>query len=144
MGWGNSPAYFCPASETTQDVTETLAATKPQGLLEEHPLEGMLLRPQDWPKWEMGEATSAEFTKLLEVYIDDFIQLAQTTDPNKRVSGHDGKDPVNSQDKLAQGDRPWALRKEILCWVFDGARRCIELPPDKVTNYNRNPQGSCA
>jgi hypothetical protein len=26
-----------------------------------------------------------------------------------------------------------ALRKEILGWVFDGARCCIKLPADKVT-----------
>jgi hypothetical protein len=120
MGWCNSPAYFCAASETARDVAESLAA-KPEGLLEEHPLEGMLLRPQDWPEWEM-EATSAKFTKLLEVYSDDFIQLAQTTDPNKlrhlsravlrgihsvfppmRLSGqHDGEDPSPRRNSLKE------------------------------------------
>ena len=51
--------------------------------------------------------------------------------PPPAVTGHDGEDPV-SQKKLAQGDGLWAIRKEILGWVFDGAKRCIELPPDKV------------
>jgi hypothetical protein len=148
MGWCDSPAYFCAASETARDVKKL--AAKPEGSLDVHPLEGMLLRPQDWPELEI-EQTSVKFTKLLEVYIDDFIQLAQTTDPNKlrhlsravrhgihsvfpptKVSGHTGEDPV-SQKKLEHGDGLWALRKEILGWVFDGARRCIERPSDKVT-----------
>jgi hypothetical protein len=77
--------------------------------------------------------------------------LAQTTDPDKlrhlsravlhgihsvfppptAVNGHVGEDPV-SQKKLEQGDGLWAVRKDILGWVFDGAKRCIELPQDKV------------
>jgi hypothetical protein len=28
----------------------------------------------------------------------------------------------------------WETRKEILGWVFDGARRCIELPPGEKIN----------
>jgi hypothetical protein len=86
----------------------------------------------------------------MEVYIDDFIQLAQTTDPTQlehlsrailhgihsvfpplSVTGHDGGDPV-SLKKLNQGDGLWETRKEILGWVFDGARRCIELPSEKI------------
>jgi hypothetical protein len=148
MGWCDSPAYFCAASETARDVADNLAETPP-GSLPAHPLEGFLIRPQDWPKDTLAQ-TSEKFTRLMEVYIDDFIQLAQTTDPDKllhlsravlhgihsvfpppAVTGHDGEDPV-SQKKLAQGDGLWAIRKEILGWVFDGAKRCIELPPDKV------------
>jgi hypothetical protein len=81
MGWCDSPAYICAASETARDVAETFAA-QPEGSLAEHPLEGMLLRPQDWPELEI-EQTSDNITKLLEVYLDDFIQLAQMTDPHK-------------------------------------------------------------
>jgi hypothetical protein len=44
---------------------------------------------------------------------------------------HAGEDPVSIK-KLKQGDGLWATRKELLGWVFDGAKRCIELPPDKV------------
>jgi len=86
----------------------------------------------------------------MEVYVDDFIQLAQTTDPTKLlhlsravlhaihlvfpplgITGHDGEDPV-SLKKLKQGEGLWEAWKEILGWVFDGARWCIELPEDKV------------
>jgi hypothetical protein len=51
--------------------------------------------------------------------------------PPPAVTGHAGEDPV-SLKKLTQGDGLWAVRKELLGWVFDGARRCIELPIDKV------------
>jgi hypothetical protein len=148
MGWCDSPAYFCAASETARDVADQLADT-PEGSLAEHPLEGFLLRPQDWPENAMEE-TAEKFTRLLEVYIDDFIQLAQTTDPKKlrhlaravlqgihsvfpppAVTGHAGEDPVSIK-KLKQGDGLWETRKELLGWVFDGAKRCIELPQDKV------------
>ena len=42
MGWCNSPAYFCTASKTTQDVSVTLA-TQPMGSLSSHPLENHLV-----------------------------------------------------------------------------------------------------
>jgi len=148
MGWCDSPAYFCAASETARDVADKLA-DKPIGSLAAHPLEDMLLRPQDWPEDEL-EMHSQAFVRLMEVYVDDFIQLAQTTDPTKLlhlsrailhaihsvfpppgITGHDGEDPV-SLKKLKQGKGLWEARKEILGWVFDGARRCIELPEDKV------------
>jgi hypothetical protein len=92
----------------------------------------------------------------MEVYIDDFIQLAQTTDPNQllhlsrailhgihlvfpppSITGHEGEDPV-SLKKLRQGDGMWETRKELLGWVFDGARWCIKLPPNKVASITED------
>jgi hypothetical protein len=148
MGWCDSPAFFCAASETARDVAEDLSAT-PVGSLKPHALEGLLLHPAEWPTDGM-EAQAAKFVHLIEVYVDDFIQLAQTTDPQQlehlsrailhaihsvfpppEVTGHAGEDPVSIK-KLKQGDGLWATRKELLGWVFDGAKRCIELPADKV------------
>jgi hypothetical protein len=148
MGWCDSPAFFCAESKTARDVTEELAA-EPVGYLPTHPLEGMLLHPAEWPEATIEQAAN-KFLHLIEVYVDDFIQLAQTTDPQQlehlsrailhgihsvfpppAVTGHAGEDPVSIK-KLKQGDGLWATRKELLGWVFDGARRCIELPPDKV------------
>jgi hypothetical protein len=144
MGWCDSPAYFCAASETARDVAEDLAAA-PVGTLPAHPLEGMLLNLSEWPE-ECIEEYSPPFTHLMEVYINNFIQLAQTMDvhqlehlsramlhaihsvfPPPTITGHTGEDPISIK-KLKQGDGLWAVRKEILGWVFDGARRCIELP----------------
>jgi chorismate mutase len=78
------------------------------------------------------EETAEKFTRLLEVYIDDFIQLAQTTNPEKLlhlartvlhgihsvfpspvVTGHAGEDAVSIKN-LKQGDGLWATRKELL------------------------------
>ena len=72
------------------------------------------------------EELAEKIAHLLEVYIDNFIQLAQTTDPNKlrhlvravlqgihsvfpplAVTGHAGEDPVSIK-KLKQGDGLWA------------------------------------
>jgi hypothetical protein len=148
MGWCDSPSFFCAASETARDITEELAA-RPSGSLPPHPLEHWLLPPAKWPDDAM-EAHAENFLRLMEVYVDDFIQLAQTTDPTQlehlarailhgihsvfpppAVTGHAGEDPV-ALKKLKQGDGLFATRKEILGWIFDGARRCIELPVDKV------------
>ena len=145
MGWCDSPAYFCAASEMAHNVAETLAAT-PMGSLDMHPLESFLIPLEEWLEATL-EGNSENFTHLLEVYIDDFIQLLQTTNPNQlahlspallhaihtmflphEVMGHAGEDPA-SLKKLQQGD---GTQKEILGWVFDGARHCIELPEAKV------------
>jgi hypothetical protein len=148
MGWCDSPAYFCAASETARDVADELAQ-QPTGSLPEHPLEGYLIPPGEWPADDV-EAHADTFVQLLEVYVDDFIQLAQTEDrsqlehlsrailhaihavfPPPTITNHAGEDPI-ALKKLKQGDGLWTVRKEILGWVFDGARRCIELPPEKV------------
>jgi hypothetical protein len=142
------PSIFCAASETARDVGDNMA-DKPLGSLPQHPLEEWMecteeiVQPPEW-------TPSEQYLRLMEVYVNDFIQLAQTTDPNQlrhlsrailhgvhlvfpppSVTGHVGKDPV-SMKKLAQGDGRWATRKEILGWIFDGVNRTIELPPDKV------------
>ena len=37
-----------------------------------------------------------------------------------------------SYNKLLEGEGEWDIRKETLGWIFDGARRCIELPPKNL------------
>ena len=89
------------------------------------------------------------FFHMLEIYCDDFIALAQTSDPAKLLhlsrallhgihsvfppptaSGHVGQDPV-SEKKLMEGDGQWEVRKEVLGWMLDGGTRCIELARKK-------------
>ena len=50
--------------------------------------------------------------------------------PPSEVSGHSEGDPVSNK-KLLEGEGEGDVRKEILGWVFDGRRRCIELPTTK-------------
>ena len=92
---------------------------------------------------------AASFLQLLEVYVDDCLQLAQTKDPAvlrhygrailhgihsvfppPAISGHSGGDPA-SLKKLKAGEGLWEVRKEILGWMMDGATRCIELAEKK-------------
>ncbi|KAL7535679.1 hypothetical protein ACHAXR_009955 [Thalassiosira sp. AJA248-18] len=91
----------------------------------------------------------AKFLQLLEVYVDDFIQLAQTSDRNALlhcsrallhgihsvfppldITSHSGEDPI-SLKKMLEGEGLWEVRKEILGWIMDGATRCIELAEKK-------------
>ena len=154
MGWALSPPFFCAASETARDVAasyvhETLGALPP------HPLEAMTMPTDDDLKFVLPDLSqaagkdSASFLHLLEVYVDDFIQIVQSNDPNvlrhcsravlhaihsvfppPAITGHNGEDPISIK-KLKELEGLWEVRKEILGWVFDGATRCIELSATK-------------
>jgi hypothetical protein len=92
MGWTNSPAFFCAASETACNVEEMLAR-EPQGSLPPHVLEPFMLPSDKWPSQtpspgnpqdgQGNEKAVEDFLYLLESYVDDFIGLAQTTDEAK-------------------------------------------------------------
>ena len=93
----------------------------------------------------MSGPQASQFLQLLEVYVDDYLHLVQSTDhtvlrhcsrallhgihgvfPPPAISGHGGVDPV-SLKKLKAGEGLWETRKDILGWMRDGATRCIEL-----------------
>ena len=86
---------------------------------------------------------------MLEVFCDNFIHMAQTSDPAQllhlsralmngihgvfpppQVPGHNGQYPI-SKKKLESGKGQWAVRKEVLGWMVDGATQCIEMARDK-------------
>ena len=148
MGWCESPPFFCAASETARDVAH-LMALRP--FLPAHPLESLTLAPSDFSILSIDQARETPATHLFEVYIDDFIGVVQTHEPNELrhfsrallhgihtvfpppgVAGFTGDEPV-SMKKLLSGEGVWHTRKEILGWMFDGHSRCIELPSDKRT-----------
>jgi hypothetical protein len=160
MGWKHSPPFFCTASETGRSVAQSLLQRR-TGTLPKHPLEHLMmddiapgllqpvLKNHDLP----SQVEAEKVTSLLEVYIDDFIGLIHATDPDlvwhysrallhgihsvfplSEVSGHHGGDPI-SRKKMLAGDGVWAVRKEIIGWMFDGTSRTIELPPDKFENF---------
>ncbi len=144
MGWALSPPILCAASETARDVGEHLVQ-EPVGTLPEHPLEELTM-PEEVQLPRIGSAEEGSaFLHMLEVFVDDFIQLAQTTDeealrhcsravlhgihcvfPPPSITGHNGEDPV-SKKKLLKGKGVWDVRKNNLGWVMDGATMCIEL-----------------
>ena len=119
MGWVLSPPFFCAASETARDVA-ALYAAEPLGSLPQHPLEDMMMPSEEdelfWLPEEkyMSGKGAGSFLHLLGVYVDDFIQMAQTKDeetlrhlsrallhgihsvfPPPDVTGHNGADPVS-------------------------------------------------
>jgi hypothetical protein len=91
----------------------------------------------------------ADLFKLLEVYVDDFIGVLHSDDLEvlrhatramlhaihsvfpPPASGLPDDDPISFK-KLIAGDGVWAVRKEILGWIFDGILRTMELPPEKI------------
>jgi hypothetical protein len=95
------------------------------------------------------ETHKSDLFKLLEVYVDDFIGMVHSDDLEvlrhatramlhaihsvfpPPASGIPEDDPI-SYKKLLAGDGIWAVRKEILGWIFDGILRTMELPPEKI------------
>ena len=86
--------------------------------------------------------------QLLEVYIDDFIGMIQSTDkeqllkftrailqgiteifPPPEETGSVMGPPISPKKLEEEG--PWEARKEILGWLLDGIARTIQLPPEK-------------
>ena len=159
MGWCQSASYFCAASKTACDISKTLAKQQP-GSLPVHPLENYLLPPA-LTMADQNSTKVQEFLHLLKVYINDFIQLAQCTDPTQllhlscailhgihsvfpppSVTGSTEEDPI-ALKKLLQGDGLWHTHKEILGWVFDSINCCIALPPDKHDHIQTKLHALC-
>ena len=160
MGWKLSPPYFCAATETARDVAQVML-DNPTNTLPHHPLEQHMLpvTTKNWlearTNWtaeqtSTNDAPGTNLNQLLEVYMDDFIGLVQSNNhpsllhfsrailhgihsvfPPPSITHHSGADPI-SEKKLEAGDGLWEVRKEILGWIFDGVKRTIELPPEKV------------
>ena len=86
---------------------------------------------------------------MLELFCDDLIHMTQkiytsqllylsrtlqhgihSVFPTPHVSGNNGRYPI-SMKKLESGEGQWAVRKEVLGWMVDGATWCIKLAWDK-------------
>jgi len=146
MGWCESPAFFCSASETARDIAQTLRDNNTP--LQEHPLENLCMpKPGTLPTIRDQDTTN--LIQLLEVYVDDFIGLIQAPThqqlqhftrailhaihrifPPAAITKNPNDEPI-ALKKLAQGDGLWASQKEILGWLFDGLARTISLPTEK-------------
>jgi hypothetical protein len=147
MGWTDSLPFFCGASETAEDIGKDLI-NGPIGSLQAHVLEPFMFpsemmeelaaNPQDGI--DLNTEHVEKFCWLLETFVDDFINVAQTTDetelwhhmgavleaihsifPPPLVTGHNRDEPISIK-KLLEGDGAWSARKEILGWIFDGVR----------------------
>jgi hypothetical protein len=151
MGWSESPPFFCAATETARDIIDEKMRNETP--LPEQPMENIMM-DIDWSTIEQPhkqlstEKDKRDFLQLIEVYIDDFIGVIQSTNethlrqfsrqildgitkvfPPPELSGSKMSHPV-SEKKLIE-DGIWNTRKEILGWLFDGMARTIELPQRK-------------
>ena len=139
MGWTLSPCFFHVASEIACDIAESYTHGR-VGTLPEHPFEGStiseLLGLENAIMWDTNECNKfltlleeKSFWTMLEIFCDDFIHIAQTSDPAQflhlsrellhrihsvfpptKVSGHNGQDPI-SKNKLDSGEGQWAVKK---------------------------------
>ena len=69
MGWTESPAYFCAATETGRDLIQYLADNRVE--LPQHPLEEFLI--PDPPAKASGQKLREQDQRLIQVYVDDYI-----------------------------------------------------------------------
>jgi hypothetical protein len=146
MGWNESPAYFCAATETTRDISQAWIDQKtelPPHLMEPFtvPASNARCQTSKGPEWQMPA-----------VYVDDFLvaavenkagtllnQTARATlhaihsvfPPPTAADPPGTKDPI-SEKKLGKGDARWATVKEILGYELDGIHRTIKLPDQKA------------
>jgi hypothetical protein len=145
MGWNESPAYFCAATETARDIAQAWIDQDTE--LPEHPME-----PDTRPALPPRRQTSGKAKyQMSAVYVDDFLQAAvedregQLLEKAGRATLHaihsifpaptaddapGTKDPI-SEKKLKKGDAQWDPTKEILGYELNGKDRTIRLPQSK-------------
>ena len=81
IGWAESLPFFCAAAETARDVADTYTSER-VGTLPEHPFEEKTMPKEDETDTRLPNVAAMSgkakktFLQLLEVYVDDFIQLA--------------------------------------------------------------------
>jgi hypothetical protein len=134
MGWVESPAYFCVASETARDVASWYIGS---GLAREsdhkflhHAMDG------DEVAHLPLKTPGAELKYFLDVYVDDFIPMAIATSKeqlahvaNAVLHGIHAVFPADAQPeadpvsykKLLKHDGQLALHKDLLGFTFNGA-----------------------
>ena len=160
MGWKNSPAYFCTATETTLElVRRLLALTANTALMDRHRHETFDGRA---PGSGSRPATMATALILLRVFVDDFLGAVglppgctmadevlrwvtrgtmhgiHAVFPPTDVTGHTGGKDSISEKKLKKGDATWETGKTMLGLYIQGAPgadRTVGLPPEKTELY---------
>ena len=146
MGWIESPPYFCAASETARDIAAQYAELPINGVAPHHLLHHTKTNPEYAALPATRDESNAPLRYMLEVYVDDFIDLAIPRcqqDLNHIATAtmngiHDvfppaptpDTDPISNK-KLVKGEGAWANVKEILGMTFDGRDKTIWLSTDK-------------
>ncbi|KAI2494663.1 adenylate kinase [Fragilaria crotonensis] len=164
MGWVESPPYFTALTETACDMANALLATQDVQLRHPHRLEVMASTP---PASGGGTLTRVATSRAptpagldvsrsrpppvgaVDVYVDDFLLLAQTKRQQTRVMraalhAIDGvfrplqpTDPEHRKEptsikKMQQGDACWLPYKRMLGWDIDTRALTLNLPPHRI------------
>lgn len=159
MGWVESPPYFTAVTETACDLLN--ASLRRDHTLPAHPLEPLAATPPPGllsptgggaPRLACTGSTTPGHPAPLaygDVYVDDFILVAQTKRHRQRVlraalhsidrvlrplAADDSpirKEPV-SVKKLRQGDAYWSTTKTILGWDLNTVDGTLNLPPHRL------------
>ena len=164
MGWIDSPPYFTSVTETICDEANSLLS-QPGDLRLQYPhhLEAVAATPpmenagtqlptpvHVLPPSPHGGATCTKMpVAAVDVYVGDFLLLAQTRHQQQRVvraSLHsiDGvlrplgdSDPPERKEpasvkKMLKGDVHWSPQKRMLGWDIDSSDLTLNLPPHRV------------
>jgi hypothetical protein len=144
MGWQESPAYFCAATETARDIIQGLVADEVE--LPPHCFEEYM-----HPKKAAKRSKSDSPAHGTYVYVDDFIGVAveskdgtllgrmtrgilhgiHSVFPSPAVTGHKGgKDPISIK-KLERGDGQWHHEKELLGFICNGNAKTVRISETK-------------
>ena len=145
MGWIESPAYFCSASETSRDVAATYAQA-PMGSLGKHKFEHFMVGSTAFESLPTSVPDNENFRFLVEVFVDDFMSLAIATSKQQllhvgtgtMMGIHDvfpkceikNQDPI-SEKKMERGDSSFDTQKTLLGFDFDGVEKSMWLEEDK-------------
>jgi len=154
MGWLESPPYFCMATETIADYSNNAPRQLPTPHFQEADAAAL-----DVPEFSAlatslfpSTLTFQQPLQFVDVYIDDFMALAQTlpvaTNLRRRLMFNindvfrpnslpsDFTEPVRrepiSQKKLNQGDASWKTTGTILGWLVDTVAGTVRLPPHRL------------
>ena len=145
MGWIESPAYFCTASETSRDVAAQYCQA-PLSLLPQHKFEKYMKGSDAFNDLPLCGDDDSNFRFMLEVFVDDFMDLVIATSQRQlehvgtgtMMGIHDvfppaeesAADPI-SEKKMEKLDAQFDTRKTLLGFDFDGIDKTIWLQEDK-------------
>ena len=163
MGWVESPPYFTTLTETACDLANTELrgrnSKRPRNTV--HRLEQVAATPPSDTVEVQGkcEATRRDTRRghrqgrppvaAVDVYVDDFLLLAQTEHQRERVlrttlhAIDDVFRPLSPSDpeirkepasvkKMLKGDACWATQKRLLGWDINTETSTLNLPPHRL------------
>jgi hypothetical protein len=153
MGWIESPPYFTAATETICDLANSSLSTS-RPLVEPHRLESVAaigsppVRPPRVLSAPIVAPVARRPVAAVDVYVDDFLLLAQTRLNQTRVMRAtltamdsvfrppDASDPPFRKEpasvkKMLKGEAAWATHKRLLGWDIDSEALTLNLPPHR-------------